>query len=107
RDYLRSHTGWMSIAFALMVVAGATLGALSYMMQPLFNLVFVGGQADAIWWVGAAILGLFVLRAVTSIINKTILTRVAQRTSTTMQVDLLRRLLTLDGGFFQENPPGA
>jgi ATP-binding cassette subfamily B protein/subfamily B ATP-binding cassette protein MsbA len=57
--------------------------------------------------VGGAILGLFLVRAVTSILSKTLLALVAQRTATALQVDLLRHLLTLDTGFFQRNPPGA
>ena len=107
RDYLRRHMPAMALAFALMVIEGATLGALSWMMQPLFELVFVGGRADAIWWVGLAVLGLFVLRALTSVANKTLMTRIAQKSSTRMQADLLRHILTLDGDFFQKNPPGA
>lgn len=107
RDYLRAHIPAMALAFLLMVIEGSTLGALSWMMQPLFELVFVGGRADAIWWVGLAIFGLFCLRAVTSVANKTLMTRIAQRSSTRMQADLLRHILTLDTGFFQRNPPGA
>lgn len=105
--YLRHHIGTMLIAVAFMVAEGSTLGLLSYSIQPLFDRVFVGGDADAIWWVGGLIFGLFVLRAVSLIVSKTLLTRIAQLTTTAMQVDLLRHLLRLDSQFFQTNPPGA
>jgi ATP-binding cassette subfamily B protein/subfamily B ATP-binding cassette protein MsbA len=107
RDYLRRHKWWMALAFLLMSVEGATLGALSWMLEPLFDHVFVAGNAQAIWWVGGAILGLFLLRAVTSIVNKTILTRVAQKSSTAIQSDLLRHMMRLDTAFFQAHSPGA
>ncbi|MCX7644352.1 MAG: ABC transporter ATP-binding protein/permease [Rhodobacteraceae bacterium] len=97
----------MALAFALMVVEGSTLGALSWMIEPLFDRVFVAGEAQAIWWVGGAILGLFLLRAVSSVAFKTLMSRIAQRSTTAMQVDLLRHLLRLDAAFFQANPPGA
>ncbi|MDN5787332.1 ABC transporter ATP-binding protein [Pseudorhodobacter sp.] len=97
----------MALAFAVMVVEGSTLGALSYLLKPLFDKVFTPGGEDALIWVGFAILGLFVLRAITSITSKTLLTTIAQRSSSAMQVDLLRHILTLDAGFFQTNPPGA
>ena len=97
----------MALALLFMVIEGSTLGLLSYMLKPLFDLVFSGAQAGAIWWVGLAILALFLIRAATSVINKSLLMRVAQRTSTAMQVDLLRHLLTLDAQFYQSNPPGA
>ncbi len=97
----------MALAFVLMMIEGATLGFLSWMLKPLFDRVFVEGEVGVIWWVGGAIFGLFVIRAITSVAYKTIMTRVAQKSSTAMQTDLLRHTLTLDMSFFQNNPPGA
>ncbi len=97
----------MAAAFALNVIEGSTLGALSWLIQPLFDRVFAPGGEGLLILVGLAILGLFVMRAVTSVASKTLLTRVALKSSTAMQADLLRHILTLDHGFFQKNPPGA
>ena len=105
--YLRPHWALMTLAFLFMVIEGATLGALSYLLKPLFDRVFAPGGQSALVWVGLAILSLFVVRAVTSILSKTLLSKIAQTTSRAMQIDLLRHILTLDGGFFQTNPPGA
>jgi subfamily B ATP-binding cassette protein MsbA len=105
--YLSPHKGMMALAFCVMLVEGSTLGALSFMLKPLFDNVFAEGGEDALILVGFAILGLFVLRAVTSITSKTLLTVIAQRSSSRMQVDLMRHILTLDAGFFQSNPPGS
>jgi ATP-binding cassette, subfamily B, bacterial MsbA len=107
RGYLHKHRWMMAFAFVVMVIEGSTLGALSWLLKPLFDDVFSPGGSDGLYWVGGAILGLFLLRAVTSILSKTLLTVVAQRSSTAMQIDLLRHLLTLEQGFFQTNPPGA
>lgn len=105
--YLYRYRGLMALAFCVMVIEGSTLGALSYLLKPLFDKVFSQGGDAALLWVGFAILGLFVLRAITSITSKTLLTVIAQRSSSAMQVDLLRHILTLDAQFFQTNPPGA
>ena len=107
QDYLTHHKGWMALALVMMILEGSTLGAMSWMLEPLFDRIFVAGQAGAMWWVGSGILAIFLLRAVTSVGQRTILTRIAQRSSTAMQVDLLRHLLRLDAAFFQSNPPGA
>jgi ATP-binding cassette subfamily B protein/subfamily B ATP-binding cassette protein MsbA len=107
RGYLRPRAGLMVLAFVLMVIDGATLGVLSYLLEPLFDQVFSQGGGDLLLWVGLMILGLFVVRALTSVFGKVILTTVAQRSSTAMQVDLLRHILTMDGSFFLTNPPGA
>lgn len=107
RDYLRPHWLRMSAAFALMVVEGSTLAILSWMLKPLFDRVFVGRDASAMWWVGGAIMGLFLIRAITLILNRALMTSVSLAVSTRMQTDLLRHMLTLDQSFFQQNPPGA
>lgn len=105
--YLRPHRLRMIGAFGLMVIEGSTLGALSWLLEPLFDKVFAPGGISALPLVGAAILGLFLIRAVTSVASKALLTSIAQRSSTAMQVDLLAHVLTLESRFYQENPPGA
>ena len=107
RDYLKSHLPLMTVALFVMVIEGSTLGALSWMLEPLFDRVFVGGEADLIWWVGGAIFALFVIRACALIVSRTLLSKIALGTSSAMQVDLTRHIMTLDQGFFQANPPGA
>ncbi|SDE71407.1 ATP-binding cassette, subfamily B/ATP-binding cassette, subfamily B, MsbA [Paracoccus isoporae] len=107
RDYLRAHWPRMSVAFFFMVVEGSTLAVLSWMLKPLFDRVFVGGESDAMWWVGGVIFALFVIRAVTSVINRSLLVSVQQSVATRMQVDLLSHIMRLDMNFFQQNPPGA
>jgi len=106
-DYLRPHRGRMALAFVFLLIDGATLAALSWMLEPLFDRVFVAGDAAAIWWVGGAIFGLFAVRALTSVVSKTLLTEVSLRSASQMQVDLLARLLVLDMRFYHDNPPGA
>ena len=107
REYLRPRTGMIVLALALMMIEGATLGALSKMIEPLFDEVFANGQSGALMTVGLAILGLFVVRGLATIASRTVITAVTQRVAAAMQSDLLRHILTLDGRFFQENSPGA
>lgn len=107
RSYLRPHLPVMALAFLIMMIEGATLGLLSYMLEPLFDRVFAPGGSGALIWVGGAILALFVVRAITSILGRWLLSRVNQRAAGAMQVDLLRHLLTLDASFYQDHAPGA
>ncbi len=106
-DYLRPHRLQMLGAFLLMTVEGSTLALISWMLKPLFDVVFIGQQGGAIWWVGAAIFGIFLLRAVTLIASRSLLTRVSLSVSTAMQTRLLAHILTLDSRFFRDNSPGA
>lgn len=107
RDYVSEHWRWIAVAAVLMVIEGSTVGLLSYMLQPMFDMVFVAGNPDAMWLVGFAIMGLFLVRAVTGVTQRVILVRVAQKTSSAMQVDLLGHMMTFESRYFQDNPPGA
>ncbi|MDQ1900728.1 ABC transporter ATP-binding protein [Paracoccus sp. WLY502] len=97
----------MAGAFLLMTAEGSTLALISWMLKPLFDRVFVGKEAGAIWWVGGAIMGIFLLRAVALVASRSLLSRISLGISTTMQRDLLAHVMTLDGRFFQQNSPGA
>ncbi len=107
RQYLRPHLPVMALAFLVMMIEGSTLGFLSYMLEPLFDRVFAPGGSGALIWVGGAILALFLVRAITSILGRWLLARVNQHSAGTMQVDLIRHLLTLDASFFQTHSPGT
>jgi ATP-binding cassette subfamily B protein/subfamily B ATP-binding cassette protein MsbA len=90
-----------------MVIEGSALGGLSYLMKPLFDVVFAPDGAPALWTVGLGILALFAVRAACVVSSRTLVASVAQRVSAAMQTDLLRHILTLDAGFFQTNAPGV
>ncbi len=107
RRYLRQHWPWLLVAFAFMAAEGSMLGVLSWIVGPLFDDVLVGGSFAALTWVGAIILGIFLTRAVSSVVQRVLLTRVAQLTSARIRGDLLAHLMTLDAGFHQINPPGT
>ncbi|MFH5772864.1 ABC transporter ATP-binding protein [Paracoccus sp. NGMCC 1.201697] len=107
RDYLHPYWARIILALFFLVLEGSTLGLLSWMLKPLFDRVFVGGDSNAIWWVGGVIFALFMLRAATFVINRSLMTSVSLAVSTRMQTDMLRHVMTLDSDFFQKNPPGA
>ncbi|MEM9581711.1 MAG: ATP-binding cassette domain-containing protein [Pseudomonadota bacterium] len=107
RGYLRKHAGWIAVAFILMVIEGSTLGLLSYMLQPMFDVVFVDGQSDMAFLVAIAIFGLFVIRAFSGLAQRVLMTRTSHMASTELQIDLLGHTLELDNGFHSRTSPGA
>ena len=106
RGYLRHYIGLLGIAVVFMIVEGSMIGALSYMMQPMFDEVFVAGNTDALGWVAGVIMGIFVLRACAGVAQKVLLTRISQLTAARLRFDLLDRLIQQDGAFHQAHPPG-
>ena len=106
KDYLRHHKKLLIIAIMLMALEGSTLALLSRLVQPMFDQVFDAGDTSALYWVGLAIMGIFMLRAVTSSAQKILMTLVKERASGAMRRHLLRHLMGLDSAFYQTNPPG-
>ncbi|MGI3170664.1 ABC transporter ATP-binding protein [Pseudooceanicola sp. C21-150M6] len=106
RGYLHKHLWWMLAALFFMSVEGAMLGALSWMMKPMFDQVFIQGNSGALGWVGMAILAIFLGRAFASVAQKVLLARISQATSADIRTDLLARLMRQDGVFHQTHPPG-
>ena len=105
-DYLKKHTGLVAIAVIFMIIEGSTLGVLAKLMEPMFDRVFVGGDRGALVWVGLVLVAIFALRALATVVQKVLLTRVAQRTAADLRIDLLDRMMQQDGAFHQNHPPG-
>ncbi len=106
RDYLKKHTKLMIVAMIFMGIEGSTLGALARLMEPMFDTVFVAGDRSALKWVGLVLVGIFAMRAIAGVIQKVLLTRIAQRTAADMRIELLDKLMVQDGAFHQSHPPG-
>jgi ABC-type multidrug transport system fused ATPase/permease subunit len=106
RGYLARHWALLLVAMVFMALEGGMFGALSYMMKPMFDRVFVGGDADAITWVGLIFLAIFVTRALASIVQKVLLTRISQLSVADIRQDLLAHLLVLDTAYHQTHSPG-
>ena len=106
RGYLRHHLGLLAVAVTFMLLEGSMVGAISYMMQPMFDLVFVDGSTSALGWVSVVFLLIFCIRGFSGMIQKVLLTRIAQLTAASLRLDLLRRLIRQDTAFHQTHPPG-
>ena len=73
REYLRRHMWVLAIIVVLMMIEGSMVGGLAWMMQPLFDGVFVGGSKSQLWLVGGIVLGLFLIRGVLSVVHRAVL----------------------------------
>ncbi|WP_240516791.1 ABC transporter ATP-binding protein [Marivivens niveibacter] len=89
-----------------MMIEGSMLGLLSMVIRPMFDSVFIEGQSGAIWMVGLAVMGIFTVRAISSVVQKVMIKRVSEKTNASMRMDMLRHLMWLDTSFHQNHPPG-
>ncbi|MHA6263749.1 ABC transporter ATP-binding protein [Arenibacterium sp. CAU 1754] len=106
RNYLRQHLPVLAIAMVFMLLEGSMVGAVSYMMQPMFDLVFVAGNTDALGWVSLTFLAIFCVRGLAGVVQKVLLTVISQKTAAHLRLDLLKRLIRQDTSFHQTHAPG-
>lgn len=107
RGYLNRLIWVLILGAMFMAVEGAMLGALSYMIRPMFDEVFVTGNRSAVYWVGGAVFGIFLARAIAGAVQRVLMQYVAQNMTAAIQTDMLRHILSLDSGWFQTNSPGV
>jgi len=106
RGYLRHYMPLLGLAIVFMLIEGGTVGGLSYMMQPMFDQVFVAGNTDALFWVALAFFIIFTLRGMASVGQKVILSKISQTSAAHLRKDMLARLIRQDPSFHQIHPPG-
>ena len=107
RFYLRPQRPLLIAALALMALEGSMLGAISYLVRPMFDRVFVAGDQNAVYWVAGGIALIFAIRALAAFGHRILMHGAGLRIITSMQRDMVRHLMTLDSAYFQSNPPGT
>ncbi len=107
RDHIARYWPLLIVAMILMLIEGSMLGALSYLIRPLFDEVFVSGNATAATWVAIAIAGVFIVRALSGYGQRILVVTIGLRVTTALQSRLLRHLLGLDARYFQDHAPGG
>ncbi|MEM6729024.1 MAG: ABC transporter ATP-binding protein [Pseudomonadota bacterium] len=106
RHYGRRFAPFLGVALLFMVIEGSVLGAVSYLMQPMFDDVFVAGSRTAMTWVGLALLGVFCMRAVAATVQRVIVANLRERMGALLKQDVLNHAMGLDGTFHASHPPG-
>ncbi len=107
RDYVKSRVPIFLLALAFMTLEGASVGALSYLVRPMFDGIHQGADMAIVWGVALAVAGVFVTRALSGLMYRVILFRQAEKVAAAMQEALLAHVMRLDLGFFVKNPPGG
>ncbi|MFY0666019.1 MAG: ABC transporter ATP-binding protein [Natronospirillum sp.] len=106
-DYLRKYLGFIAIAAVLVVIEGSALGLLSYLVKPMFDLVFVQGSQSDVMWISLAIFIVFTARALGGLGQRVITVTVGLRVVTGLQTAMLSHLVRLDAAFYSRYSPGV
>jgi ATP-binding cassette subfamily B protein/subfamily B ATP-binding cassette protein MsbA len=107
RGFARRRAGLLLAAALLMSVEGATVGAVGYLVQPLFDGILAPSGGGSFGWAVAAIAGAFVLRAVAGFGQRVLFVSASERIAADLQAAMMAHLMRLDLAFYRANPPGA
>lgn len=98
---------FIALAGFFMVLEAATLGAFSYLVQPMFDDVFIEGDRARVYLVALAMAGVFFGRGLARLAHKSIMAWQAELATADLQSMLLAHVTRLDQGFFKLNAPGV
>ncbi|MED5531886.1 MAG: ABC transporter ATP-binding protein, partial [Pseudomonadota bacterium] len=105
--YFRKYAAILIIGIVFMTLEGGMLGLLSYSIKAMFDDVFVPSNKAALLSVGLIIFAIFLLRALSGLIQRLIVTWVSQKVEKALQESLLEKLINLDMDFFNKVSPGV
>ncbi len=105
-SFVRHKLHFLGLAVVFMVIEAATLGAFSYLIQPMFDDVFIAGNRGEVVIIAVALALVFFVRGLARLAHQSIITWQSEAATADLQTMLLSHLTKLDQGFFMLNAPG-
>ncbi|TQM93972.1 ABC transporter ATP-binding protein [Roseinatronobacter monicus] len=105
-SFVRHRLHFIGLAVVFMVLEALTLGAFSYLIQPMFDEVFIAGDRESVFLVALAMALVFFGRGLARLAHKAVMTWQSEAATAELQSILLAHLIRLDQGFFKRNAPG-
>lgn len=104
--FVRHRMHFIGLAVVFMVIEALMLGAFSYLVQPMFDDVFIAGERAQVYLVALAMALVFFGRGLARLCHKALMAWQAEAATAELQTTLLAHLTLLDQGFFKLNAPG-
>lgn len=104
--YLRGYAPMFAISLVAMTLAAATEPAFVALLKPLIDKGFVDKNLQAMNWIPVAIVGLFLLRGITSFINDYTTSYLSGHLVQELRREMFAKMLRLPVGYFGDNPSG-
>ena len=106
KTYLAPYYARLLMAVVLMAIAAAMTAAVAQLMQPILDDVLGGQKTEIIIPVSLAVMAVFIVRGLTTYGHTIMMSYISQSIVADIQRDLCNHFLTLDLGFFHDNPSG-
>ncbi len=106
KSYIAPHTTQMAIATFFMILAAGLTACFAIVIEPVIDDVLTAGKIDRVWYLGAAILAIFIVRGLATYQHTVLMNRIGQTIVGQIQFDMFSRFVDLDLSFFHTNPSG-
>ncbi len=100
----RPYRQGLVLAFIFSALSAATEPILPYLMAPFLNKGFSLARDFPLWWVPASVVGVFILRGLTSFLAQYAFAWVSQRTVERIRQDIFTQLQSAPVAVFRDRP---
>lgn len=101
------YRGWFFLAVLFMGIMAAATASQAFLMEPMVNKVFVDRNAEALWWVGGAVVAVFLVKGAATYVQAVIMAKVGLSIIADLQNRLYAHLSRMDLAFFHGSQTGA
>jgi subfamily B ATP-binding cassette protein MsbA len=104
--YVKPYWRMFALSIVALILTAATEPALPALFKPLLDQGFVAKNQDFIRWVPVLLLGLFVVRGLTSFVSTYCMAWVGSRLVMDLRAAMFDKLMALPTRYFDQNPSG-
>ncbi len=106
RDYVRHHLSRMLLAALFMVVVAGTTALNAWILEPIFDQVFLDQNEDMLVLIPVAVMAIALVKAVATFAQAYLMSTVGQSVIAALQGDLFAHLMRADLAYFQRLTAG-
>jgi subfamily B ATP-binding cassette protein MsbA len=106
RDYMKRHAWRVALAFLFMGLAAASMVVMANFLKPIIDGAMRGGSMNELYWLGAAIVVVFAVKAVCSYTGDMMMQYIGHRTVADIQSGMFARLMRADLDHFHNTAAG-
>ncbi|MCR4378570.1 MAG: ABC transporter transmembrane domain-containing protein [Rhodospirillales bacterium] len=107
RECIRKYVWWLVLAVVFMAIMAGATALSAWLMKPVVNEIFIARDRQMLWLIGAAVLGTFFVKGISSYAQANMMARVGLKIVADMQNRLYRHMTSQDLGFFHDNAIGT
>ena len=105
-SYIVDKWKLLTLSVILMLIGASFDALLVRQMKPIFDEVFIDKNRETLGMIGMIILGLYLIKGITTYAQSMVMTKMSIYILTDMQMDVFKRVVRMDNAFFAQRTTG-